>query len=72
VQVGAFGSADTARKLVSDLKKDGLPAYVAPLSRNGKTLHRVRVGPESTRADADKLAAKLKGRGLPASVVSGA
>jgi DedD protein len=72
VQVGAFSSAQTARKLVTDLKKDGLPAYVAPLDRNGKTLHRVRVGPAPTRADADKLAARLKARGLPASVVSGA
>jgi DedD protein len=70
VQVGAFGSADSARRLVTDLKGDGLRAYVAPLERNGKTLHRVRVGPEPTRADADKLATRLKSRGLPASVVA--
>jgi len=69
VQVGAFGSADSARKLVSSLAKDGLPAYVAPLSRNGKTLHRVRVGPQPTRAAADDVAASLKRRGLPAAVV---
>ena len=69
VQVGAFGSADTARKMVGDLKRDGLTAYVAPLQRSGKTLHRVRVGPTPTRADADRLAARLKGKGLPASVV---
>ncbi|HET7202905.1 MAG TPA: SPOR domain-containing protein [Steroidobacteraceae bacterium] len=70
VQVGAFGSADSARKLVADLKKDGLPAYLAPLSRNGKTLHRVRVGPEPTRAAADTVAARLRSRGLPAAVVA--
>lgn len=70
VQVGAFGSADTARKMVGDLKRDGLTAYVAPLQRDGKTLHRVRVGPTPTRADADKLATRLKGKGLPASVVA--
>jgi len=70
VQVGAFGSADSARKLVGQLKGDGYSAYVAPLNRNGKTLHRVRVGPTATRADADKLAARIKGRGLPASVVA--
>ena len=69
VQVGAFGSAESARKLVGQLQKDGLPSYVAPLNRNGKTLHRVRVGPVDTRADADKLAARVKARGLPASVV---
>jgi DedD protein len=70
VQVGAFGSADTARKLVADLKRDGFAAYVAPLTRSGKTLHRVRVGPQPNRADADKLAARLQARGLPASVVA--
>jgi cell division septation protein DedD len=70
VQVGAFGSAETARKLVGELKRDGLPAYVAPLKRNGKTLHRVRVGPTPTRPEADKLAGRLKSKGMPASVVA--
>jgi DedD protein len=72
VQVGAFGSAATARKLVDDLKGDGYSAYVAPLAKGGKTLYRVRVGPVADRAAADKLAAQLKGRKLPATVVSGA
>ncbi len=69
VQVGAFGSDATARKLVNELKADGLPAYIAPLSKSGKTLHRVRVGPVADRAAADKLAATLKARKLPVSVV---
>ncbi|MDH4164913.1 MAG: SPOR domain-containing protein [Gammaproteobacteria bacterium] len=71
VQVGAFGSETTARKLVNDLKADGMPAYIAPLSKSGKTLHRVRVGPVPDRTAADKLAARLKARGLPVSVVAG-
>jgi DedD protein len=71
VQVGAFGSVATARKLVDDLKGDGYSAYVAPLSKGGKTLYRVRVGPVADRAAADKLAAQLKGRKLPATVVTG-
>jgi len=70
VQVGAFGSAATAHKLVADLKGAGYQAYLSPISRSGKTLHRVRVGPEAARPDADKLAARLKVRGLPASVVA--
>ena len=72
VQVGAFGTADAARKLVADLKRDGLAAYVAPLNRNGKTLHRVRVGPAPSKGEAEKLAARLKARGLPGSVVPAA
>jgi DedD protein len=53
VQVGAFGTAATARKLVDELKGDGFPAYVAPLAKGGKTLYRVRVGPVADRAAAD-------------------
>ena len=70
VQVGAFGTAATARKMVSDLNSAGFKAYVSPLAKGGKTLHRVRVGHLADRPDADQLAAKLKGRGLPATVVA--
>ncbi len=70
VQVGAFGSAAAANKLVIELGAAGYPAYVSPIVRGGKTLHRVRVGPEPVRGDADKLAARLKGRNLPATVVA--
>jgi DedD protein len=69
VQVGAFSSADGARKLVGDLKAAGFSAYVlAPAP--GKKLHRVRVGPVADRAAADQLAAKLKSRGLPVAVTA--
>jgi DedD protein len=71
VQVGAFGSAATARKLADQLNGDGFSAYVAPLAKGGKTLYRVRVGPVADRAAADKLAAQLKARKLPATVVTG-
>jgi DedD protein len=69
VQVGAFGSATGARKLVADLQAAGLPAYLLQPAP-GKKLHRVRVGPVPDRAAADKLAAKLKSRGLPVAVVA--
>ena len=70
VQVGAFGSAGAARKLVDDLERDGLPAYVAPLQRDGKTLHRVRIGPVPSKAEAQQLATRVKSRKLPAAVVA--
>jgi DedD protein len=69
VQVGAFGSEAAARKLVDQLRESGYKAYVAPVSRGGRTLHRVRVGPEPERAEAESLLAGLKVRGLPATVV---
>jgi cell division septation protein DedD len=70
VQVGAFGSADAARRLVDELSAAGFEAHLAPVTRAGKTLHRVRVGPAATRPAADELAQRLKARGLPASVVA--
>lgn len=70
VQVGAFGSADSARKLVTQLEADGFEAYVSTARRDGKTLHRVRVGPEAGRPQAESLAGRLKARGLPVSVVA--
>jgi cell division septation protein DedD len=70
VQVGAFSSSATANKLVGDLRQDGFDAYVAPLQRSGKTLHRVRVGPEDSRAAAERLAGRLQGRKLPVTVVA--
>jgi DedD protein len=70
VQVGAFGSAAAAQRLVQDLQGAGYRAYVSPVTRSGKTLHRVRVGPEAGRDDANRLAGRLKGRGLPTAVVA--
>ena len=70
VQVGAFGSAEAANKLVRQLQGADFAAYVAPVSRSGKTLHRVRVGPVTERAGAEALVPALKARGLPATVVA--
>jgi len=70
VQVGAFVSAESARKLVKQLEADGFAAYVSAVERNGKSLHRVRVGPEPARSAADALADRLKARGLPVSLVA--
>ena len=69
VQVGAFGSADTARKLTQELGGAGYRAFVSPVNRGGKTLYRVRVGPMGDRAGAEQLVPRLKARGLPTSVV---
>lgn len=69
VQVGAFGSLETARGMVRDLTGAGYRAYISPVTRGGKTLHRVRVGPEAERASAEQIAKRLTARGLPATVV---
>jgi len=69
VQVGAFGSAGSARALVKELTGAGYRAFISPVTRSGKTLHRVRVGPEGDKAGAEQMARRLKARGLPATVV---
>jgi cell division septation protein DedD len=55
--------------MVSKLQAEGYRAFVAPIQRGGKTLHRVRVGPEAEKAGAERLAGQLKAKGLPATVV---
>lgn len=48
----------------------GLKTYTQVVKTGGQTRIRVRVGPFSSRADADKAASKLRSSGLPAAVMS--
>ena len=70
MQVGAFGSEKSARRLADQLGADGFDTFVTATSRSGRTLHRVRVGPVPDRASAERLAASVKERKLPAAVVA--
>lgn len=70
VQVGAFRSVESAQKLARELTAAGYSAYVVPATGSGQGLNRVRVGPEPDKASANKLAGRLKARGLPVAVVS--
>jgi DedD protein len=60
VQVGAFSNAETAKRLQQKLHKQGLPAYTEKIGSN----LRVRVGPYTTRAAAEKELSKLKAQGM--------
>lgn len=59
LQVGAFGDAATARSLVERLKAKGYAAFVFTAT-SGPLRNKVRVGPFADRAEADKVAARLK------------
>lgn len=59
VQIGSFGTSQKAEQLVADLRKQGFRAFTLPYSANGRTLHRVRVGPEQNRKVADDIARRL-------------
>ena len=60
VQLGAFKTAEDASKLRGRLQGAGFPAWVDKLAAEGQTLWRVRAGPETDRANADKLRARIK------------
>lgn len=67
VQVGAFSRAAAAKELQDRLKQRGWHAYT---QKAGETV-RVRVGPYSTRADAETQQRKLAAQGVhPAAVVA--
>ncbi len=70
VQVGAFRSLESAQRLARELTAAGYSAYVVQPAGSGQGLNRVRVGPEPDKASANRLAGRLKARGLPVAVVS--
>lgn len=55
VQIGSFGSRDNAEALREKLRSASFSAFVEEASRDGKATHRVRVGPEFERDDAEQL-----------------
>ncbi len=59
LQVGAFNDGATAQTLADRLKSKGYPAFVFKAA-SGPLPHKVRVGPLSDKADADKTIARLK------------
>ena len=70
LQVGAFADADKAREARTRLERAGLKTYTQEVdTKDGKRI-RVRVGPYTQRAEADKAAAQIKSLSLPVSVLT--
>lgn len=71
VQVGAFSKAADANALRDTLRAAGFSAFVEQVQTDKGTLSRVRVGPVSTRADADQLKAQVAAKtGMSGMVLS--
>ena len=64
MQLGRFSNRENAERLAARVSDKGFRSYLEPLQRDGKTLYRVRVGPEPSRADAEALAKRLSGAGF--------
>jgi DedD protein len=60
VQLGAFKTVDEANKVRDRAKGAGFVAYVDKVNADGGTLWRVRAGPETERANADKLKGRIR------------
>ena len=71
IQAGSFSSRENAEALVLKLRKAGLDTMnVQPIKVDGKSLYRVRVGPEIDRKNAEKLVPRVaKISGAPAKVL---
>lgn len=70
VQVGAFAEADGARTARRKVEAMGLKTYTQEVSTAGGKRIRVRVGPYTSRGDAQKAADRIKAGGLPAAVLT--
>jgi DedD protein len=70
VQVGAFAEKDKARRAQQKLERAGFKNYTNVAETKEGTRIRVRAGPFTSRAEADKAAEKIKGLDLPASVLT--
>lgn len=70
VQVGAYTEADKLREVRSRVEKLGMATYTQVVEVKGTRHTRVRVGPFTSRAEADRAAARIKAAGLPVAVLT--
>lgn len=62
IQLGSFSKRENAEGLEKKLREAGYAAFVEPLEQAGAMSYRVRVGPEITRSEADKLRDQINKR----------
>ena len=60
VQVGSFSQRKNAEALRDKLVKKGYRAFVATTRADGRTVVRVRIGPELLRSEADRIKTQIE------------
>jgi DedD protein len=70
VQVGAYAEAGSLREARQKVEKIGFKTYTQVVGPKTAQRTRVRVGPFSTKAEADKAAEKIKKLNLPAAILA--
>lgn len=71
IQIGAYADAGSVRSARASATLLGVHTYVEQVSTQAGPRTRVRVGPFTSRADADAAAGKLKRGGMPAQIIPG-
>lgn len=69
VQAGAFTRPEEAEAQKAKLAIQGFTAKVMEREQNGRTVYRVRLGPNDTREAAEDLQRKIEGAGFEANLV---
>lgn len=70
LQVGAYNDPAKVREVRRKLEQAGLKTYTQAVEgKDGKRVVRVRIGPYDSKADADKVAARVRQLDLPVSVL---
>ncbi len=70
VQAGAYSEANALRDARQRIERLGLKTYTQVVDADGSKRTRVRVGPFSTRDEAEAAAAKVRAAGLPVTVLT--
>jgi DedD protein len=70
VQVGAFAEAASAREARMKVEAMGMKTYTQVIESSSGRRIRVRVGPFTSKADAEKASVRIKLGGLPAAVLT--
>lgn len=60
IQVFSSAEQDQAERIQKQLASGGQTAYLSPVKVGGTTMYRVRIGPFASRADANKVAERVR------------
>ena len=69
IQLGAFGDQGNAERQAARVDSFGYDAHVSAFPSGSGVVHRVRIGPQSTRERAEAIASSLSAHGFVAQVV---
>jgi len=60
IQVGSYATEDAAKKTKQELAAKGYTSSIQTIAKDGKTYHRVKIGPYVSRSEVDTLLPKIK------------